>query len=460
MKLENLTFRGGIHIEDFKELSNGSEITAMPAPEKVKITLSQHSGAPAKAIVEKGDQVKLGQVIAEPGGFVSAPVHATVSGEVLGIEKYLTSAGTEVDAIVIQNDGLDTIGYPEVDRSNEKLDKEQILEYIAEAGIVGMGGAGFPTRVKLIPPSDADVDTVIINAAECEPYLTSDDAMMKAYPEKIVEGLKLAMKTVDAEKGYIAIEDNKPRAIEAIENAVGDDSNIAVAVLKTKYPQGDEKQLIYAVTGRKMPAGTLPAHSGCVVTNTSTAAAIVDAVYYGKPLIERVVTVTGQGVNNPQNLVVRFGTRIKDIVEFSGGYSGTPGKIIFGGPMMGVAQYTDEAVTDKRNNGILVLTQEQVKPKPVDPCIRCGKCVEHCPHGLEPNFLASASKAENWEVAEEFYVTQCVECGVCSYICPSHRPLTEYIRYGKRTVMGLQKAAAAKAKEEADKKTNEKANKK
>ncbi len=448
MKLENLTFRGGLHVKDNKELSNGSEITVMPAPEEVKLTLSQHVGAPAKLLVAKGDTVKVGQVIAEAGGYVSSPVHSSVSGEVTSIEKYLSATGAEVDAVVIKNDGLDTLGYEEVDRSGQDLSNEEILKYISDAGIVGMGGAGFPSHVKLSPPPDTAVDTVIINGAECEPYLTCDDLTMRSQPEKVVEGLKLAMKVLGAKKGYVAIEDNKSKAIDAIDAALANEEDLAVAVVKTKYPQGDERSLIYAVTGRKIPAGKLPANVGVLVQNVGTICAVVDAVYYGKPVYERVVTVTGHAVNSPKNLVVRIGTRIKDIVEYSGGYSTVPGKILFGGPMMGIAQYTDEAVTDKRNNGILVLTEEEAKPVEAYPCIRCGECVERCPMQLEPLYLEKASSSENWDVARDYHITQCIECGLCSYVCPSKRHLTEYIRYGKRTVMAQDRAAAEKAKEE------------
>lgn len=444
MKLENLTFRGGTHMDEHKELSSDSGITVMQGPEEVMLTVSQHIGAPANILVKKGDQVKVGQLIAEAGGFVSAPVYASVSGEVTGIVKYLTSAGTKVDAVVIKNDGQNTLGYEQVDRSGEDLSSEEIIKYIQEAGIVGMGGAGFPTHVKLNPPKDTKIDCVILNGAECEPYLTCDDTTMRTTPEKVVQGLKLCMKAVNAPKGYVAIEDNKPGAIDAVEKAMGDDPDLAVAVLKTKYPQGDEKQIIFAVTGRQVPTGKLPANVGVVVSNVGTACAVADAVYYGKPLYERLVTVTGKGVKNPKNVLVPFGTRIKDVVEFTGGYSCEPGKIIFGGPMMGVAQYSDEAVTDKRNNGILVLTGEEAAPKRVDPCIRCGKCIDVCPMQLEPNYLAAASKAENWTVADSYHVTTCIECGSCSYVCPAKRPLTEYIRYGKRTVMAQQRAAAMK----------------
>lgn len=437
MKLENLTFRGGTHMKDFKELSSGSEIRPMPAPGQVILTLSQHVGAPAKCLVKKGDAVAVGQKIAEAGGFVSAPVHSSVSGTVHSIIDYLTVMGTTCQAVVIENDGLDTVGYEKADRSEENLTAKEIVSYIQEAGIVGMGGAGFPTHVKLTPPEGKVIDAIIVNAAECEPYLTCDDVTMRTTPEKVVRGLKIAMKAVNAPKGYIAIEDNKPKAIEAIEKAAAGDPAITVAVLKTKYPQGDEKQIIYAVTGKEVPFGGLPADVGIVVSNTGTVCAIVDAVCYGKPLYERVVTVTGHGVNKPQNLLVRFGTKIKDIVEYSGGYAGEPGKIIFGGPMMGVSQYTDEAVTDKRNNGILVLTKEESAPKQIEPCMRCGRCVDVCPMHLEPLYIASLSKAERFDLAQDYYITHCIECGACSFICPSQRPLTEYIRFGKREIRAL-----------------------
>lgn len=435
MKLENLTFRGGVHPEGNKELSSGSDIVRMDAPAQVVITLSQHTGAPAKALVTKGEHVKIGQKIAESGGFISAPVHASIAGTVAEIRSIRNAMGTKTEAIVIKRDEVQELGYEPVDRSHEALTPEEIIAYINEAGIVGMGGAGFPTYVKMNPPADTPVDTVIINGAECEPYLTCDDLLMRSEPEKIVEGLKLEMKALGASKGFIAIEDNKPKAIAAIESVIEGESDIALAVLKTKYPQGDEKQIIYAVTNKRVGAGKLPASVGVVVSNVGTAAAIVDAVYYGKPLYERIVTITGRAVNTPKNVIVPFGTMVRDVVEFAGGYKEAPGKIIFGGPMMGLAQYTDEAVTDKRNNGILVMTQAEARSERVEPCIRCGRCVDSCPMQLEPNYLASASSAENFEVAESYYITQCVECGVCSYVCPSKRPLTEMIRFGKRTVM-------------------------
>lgn len=442
MKLENLTFRGGTSMEEYKELSCDSNPTPMPPTETVILSMSQGIGAPAKPIVAKGDKVKLGQKIAEAGGFISAPVHASVSGEVVGIVDILSMGGGKIPAIVIQNDGLDTVGYEQANRTLEELSPEDIVQYVKEAGIVGMGGAGFPTCVKLQPGKDSPVDTVIINGAECEPYLTCDDVTMRNEPEKVVKGLELIMKAVGAKQGFVAIEDNKPGAIAAIDKVMGNREDIKVGVMKTKYPQGDEKRIITSCTGRDVPAGALPASVGCLVENVGTTCAIVDACCYGKPLYERIVTVTGHALNKPQNLIIRFGTRIRDAIEYAGGLKEPAGKVIFGGPMMGIAQPTMDGTTCKNNNGILVLTQDEGNPPPVEPCIRCGRCVDVCPVFLEPLYIATASKAENWEVANDYHCDLCIECGTCSFICPANRPLTELIRFGKRQLKSLSQKKA------------------
>ncbi len=432
MQLTNLTFRGGIHFEDYKSLSNGAPIQVMPAPDQVVQVLQQHIGAPATPLVKKGDTVALGQKIAEAGGFVSAPIHASVSGTVKDIIEYRAPGASPVQAIVIDNDHLDTLGYEVVNRRGEDLSSQQIIDYIKEAGIVGMGGAGFPTYVKLLPPKEGKIDTIIINGSECEPYLTSDELTMRTKPERVVEGLDLIMRATGAPEGYVAIENNKPKAIEAIQKALEGHDSMQLAVMKTKYPQGDERRLVNAITGQKIKAGAIPSSVGCVISNVSTACAIVDAVYEGKPLYERLVTVTGHAVREPKNVVVRFGTPIREVVDFAGGYASAPGKIIVGGPMMGVAQSSDENVLDKRNNGILAMTEEESIKMPSRACLRCGRCVEVCPVSLEPLMISNASKMQDFDLAAEYYITQCIECGCCTYVCPSRIPLVENIRFGKR----------------------------
>lgn len=439
MQLKQVTFLGGVHMEDYKSLSNGAELKTMPSPDEVTMVMAQHIGRPAQPLVKKGDRVLVGQKIAEAQGFISAPVHASVAGTVKGIIDYRTAAGSKVKAIVITNDHTEELGYESVDRTGEDLSPEEIINYIKEAGIVGLGGAGFPTYVKLMPPKEGSLETVILNGAECEPYLTCDEWLMRHQSDKLVRGIHLVMKATGAKQAFVAIEDNKPKAIEAMSQALASQDSIHLAVMKTKYPQGDERRICDAVLGKQVAPGALPSSVGAVIVNCATTNAIVDAVDYGKPLYERIVTVTGHAVRQPGNFVARIGSRIKDLVDQAGGYAEVPGKIVFGGPMMGVAQFSDELVTDKRNNGVLVMTREEGKTRVISPCIRCGRCVEVCPAFLEPLYLATASKMENFDLAREYHISQCIECGSCTYICPANRPLMELIRFGKKQV-------AAKAK--------------
>ncbi|WP_416197682.1 MAG: electron transport complex subunit RsxC [Sporanaerobacter sp.] len=442
MKLDNLTFKGGVHVPHNKELTSGIPLKRAKEPEMVVIPLQQHIGAPCEVLVKVGDSVKVGQKIGQAKAFVSAPIHSSVSGIVKKIAPMVSPVGMTVNCIVIESDGsneLDENIKPK--GSLDSLSQKEILEIIKEAGITGMGGAGFPTHVKLSPPPEKKIDTIIINGAECEPYLTSDHRLMVERPEKVVFGLKAIMKAVGVENGFIAIENNKPDALKAIRKACEGETNIKVVSLKTKYPQGDEKRIINAVTGRCVPSGGLPMDVGVVVDNVGTANAIAEAILEGKPVYERIVTVTGEGVKEPQNLIVKIGTSFKEVIEQCGGYNGIPGKIIMGGPMMGICQYTDDVPVIKGTSGILILSEEQAKPQPISPCIRCGKCVEVCPVNLQPLYLSKYSLNRDYEKAEEFNALDCVECGSCSFICPAKRPLVESIRVAKREIIANRKKA-------------------
>ena len=441
MKLENLTFRGGVGVPHYKELTEGLPIEKAKEPAIVYIPLHQHTGAPCEPIVKVGDSVKVGQKIGQSSAFVSAPVHSSVSGVVKSITEMPTPTGQKVKCVVIESDGKDELHESVKPKGSlESLTQKEILELIKEAGITGMGGAGFPTHVKLSPPPEKKIDTILINGAECEPYLTADHRVMVEYPEKIVFGLKAIMKAVGVNRGIIGIEKNKPDAILAIREAAKSEPNIEVATLKVKYPQGDEKRLINAILGREVPSGGLPMDVGAVVCNVSSTKAIADAILEGKPLYERVVTVTGHGIKEPKNLMVKIGTPFKDLIEQCGGFTGTPGKIIAGGPMMGISQYSIDVPIIKGSNGILVLTEKEAKPEKVNPCIKCGKCLEVCPVKLQPLYLAGYAMKKNFDKAEEYHALDCVECGSCSYICPAKRPLVESIRLAKREIIAKRKS--------------------
>ncbi|MTI48553.1 MAG: electron transport complex subunit RsxC [Firmicutes bacterium] len=438
--MKRFTFRGGVHPPHFKKATEKLSVEKAKIPQVVTIPLQQHIGAPCEPLVKVGDKVKIGQKIGQANAFVSAPIHSSIAGTVKKIASFDSPTGSKVQCIVIESDGSNEVHEDvRAKRKLHNLSKKEILEIIKEAGITGMGGAGFPTHVKLSPPPDKPIDTVIINGAECEPFLTADHRMMLEHPEKVVFGLKAIMKVLDVRKGFIGIEDNKPDAIKVMEEAVMNEPDIDVAPVRTKYPQGDEKRLINAITGREVPSGGLPMDVGLVVNNVGTAAAICDAIKTGMPVIERVVTISGSAINEPKNLLVRIGTSFKEVIEQCGGYKSDLGKLISGGPMMGFAQFTDEIPVIKGTSGILALNKKDAKIPDEQPCIRCGKCVSICPVNLEPLFIAKFSQKRLYDEAEKYHALDCIECGSCSFICPSKRKLLQSIRTGKREIISKRK---------------------
>ncbi len=434
-----LTFKGGIHPYDGKDLSKDKPIrNVLPKGELVYL-LSQHIGAPAVPVVQKGDHVKVGQVIAEAGGFVSAPIHASVSGTVKGIRKQRNVTGGLGDAIVVENDeNYEEIEWPER-KPLEQLTGAEILQYIKEAGVVGMGGAGFPTHVKLAPKEPEKIDYVIANCAECEPYLTSDYRRMMEEPDKIVAGLKAALKIFPHAKGILAVEDNKKDAAEKLREAAKGESEIQVMVLKTKYPQGAERQLIYATTGRQINSSMLPADAGCVVDNCDTIYAIYQAVYKGRPLMHRIVTVTGDAIAEPQNFRVCTGTNYAELVEAAGGFKTQPEKIVSGGPMMGFGLYDLNVPATKTSSALLCLTKDEVAAYEPSNCINCGRCVTVCPGRVIPSRLADMAERHDQEAFVKANGMECCECGCCSFICPAKRPLTQYIKSMRKIVLANRK---------------------
>ena len=443
------TFRGGVHPFEGKELSMDRAVTVLkPTSGEMVYPLSQHIGAPAKAIVKVGDEVLVGQKIAEAGGFISAVVVSSVSGKVKKIEPRVTAGGAKSISIVIENDGLYTAveGLGE-DRDATKLSKQEIRDIVREAGIVGLGGAGFPTNVKLTPKDESKIDYVIVNGAECEPYLTCDYRMMIEEPERLVGGLKVMLQLFENAKAVIGIENNKPKAIETLRALVKDEPKSTVEPLRTKYPQGGERSLIYAVTGREINSSMLPADAGCVVDNVNTVMAIYDAVCKQTPILERVITVTGDAVKEPQNFKVRTGMNYNDIIEAAGGFVGEPKKILSGGPMMGQAMYTTDVPVTKNSSSLTCFLEDEVEKNPESPCIRCGRCGEVCPEFLVPVLMMQTCMAGNSEGYEKLYGMECIECGSCSYICPARRPLTQAFKQMKRRIgeERRQKAAAEKA---------------
>ena len=437
------TFRiGGIHPPENK-LSAGKKITALAAPKQVIIPLSQHIGAPAQAVVKKGDMVKVGTLLAKAGGFVSANIHSSVSGKVNKIDNAIDASGYRRPAVFIDVEGdewEETIDRSETLVKECNLSSKEIIDKIAAAGVVGMGGATFPTQVKLMPPPGSKAEIVIVNAVECEPYLTADHSLMLAKGEQILVGVTILMKAVGVNRAVIGIENNKPDAIAHMQKLAAQYPGVEIMPLKVKYPQGGEKQLIDAVIGKQVKSGALPISAGAIVQNVGTVYAVYEAVQKNKPLFERVVTVTGKAVKEPSNFLVRMGTPISVLIEAAGGMPENTGKIIGGGPMMGKALISAEVPVCKGSSGILLMTKEESVRKPMHDCIRCAKCVSACPMGLNPAFLMKATVYQNWEMAEKENIQDCIECGSCSYTCPAYRPLLDNIRVGKAKVMGIIRA--------------------
>lgn len=449
------TFRiGGVHPAENK-LSAAEPIKVAELPKVAVFPLSQHIGAPAKAIVAKGDKVKVGTMIAEAGGFVSAPIFSSVSGTVLKVDTVVDASGYAKPAIYITVEGDE---WEEgIDRSTDlvtlkdrrELTADEIKEKIKNAGIVGMGGACFPTHVKLSPPPGSKPEWIIINAVECEPYLTADHRLMLEHADEILVGVTLLMKAMNVGKAYIGIENNKPDAIELMKSKTMKfihEGDIEIVPLKVKYPQGGEKQLIDAVVGRQVPAPpALPVSVGAILQNVGTAFAVYEAVMKNKPLFERVVTVTGKSLAHPSNFLVRMGTPMSQLINACGGMPEDTGKLIGGGPMMGKALINTEVPICKGSSGVLLMNEKEAKRAEAQPCIRCAKCVNACPMGLEPFLLSKLAEMHDWERLEKEDVVSCIECGSCQFTCPSHRPLLDYVRLGKSTVLGIIHARKAKA---------------
>ena len=437
--MAKLTFVGGIHPYDGKELSKEKPIGDIVPGKELVYPLSQHIGAPAKALAAKGDRVLAGQKIAESGGFVSAPVYASVSGTVKAVEPRRVASGDMVMSIVVENDEQYEKAEPLPRKPLEKMGTEDIIAVVREAGIVGMGGAGFPTHVKLSPKEPDKIDYVIANCAECEPYLTSDYRRMLEEPEKLVGGLKIILKLFSGAQGILAVEDNKPDCIKVLEDLVREEEKIQVKGLKTKYPQGGERQLIYAVTGRKINSTMLPAQVGCVVNNVDTMVAVYRAVTEGRPLMERIVTVTGDAVASPQNFRVPTGTSYVQVLEAAGGFRCEPAKVICGGPMMGTAMFDLNVPVTKTSTALLALTKDDVSALEPGPCINCGRCVEACPGRIIPSRLADYAERFDEQAFLDAYGMECCECGCCSFVCPARRPLTQEIKSMRKIQLAKKK---------------------
>lgn len=435
MKLRS--FFGGIHPQDYKYLTANKKIETPSPPKRVYLPLQQHLGVPCEARIKVGQRVRKGELIADNQAFVSAPVHASISGTVIEIKDYVHPTGREISTIIIDSDGLDEwYEQPRLETDPLNLAPEEMLKRVRAGGIVGLGGAAFPTHVKLCPPKEKPIEAVILNGVECEPYLTADHQLMLAKAEGILTGLRIMMKILGVQRGYIGIEANKPDALAQMRQACASFPGLEVIGLKVKYPQGAEKQLVKAILNREIPPPPgLPMDVGVVIQNVGTAFALYEAVAMKKPLIERVVTVTGRGVKEPKNLLLRLGTLFSEAINYCGGFQKEVGKILMGGPMMGLAQYTTTVPVIKGTSGIVILSKEEIKPEEPRHCINCGMCVRACPMRLVPSSLGTYCEKDLLEEAESSQITNCIECGSCVYVCPAKRPLVHLIKYGKNAIM-------------------------
>ncbi len=441
----NLTFRGGVHPDDHKAGTEHKSIVLLSPPKELVYPMVQHIGAPCKPLVAAGDRVLMGQKIGDVDAFVSSPVHSSVSGVVKAVERRRHPNGSMVEAVVVENDGKDE-QVPEIHEYHDyaSLDRGDKLRLVREAGIVGMGGAGFPTQIKLAPPSGTKVDCVIVNGAECEPYLTSDHRVMVETPELVLDGLQMVMDILGVGHAYIGIEENKPDAISAMRQVADKRRGVEVKILRTKYPQGSEKHLIKAITGREVPSGKLPADIGVVVNNVDTCAAVYHAISHRRPVMSRVVTVSGDGVVSSSNFRVRLGTPFSEVLSHAGGLKETARKVVMGGPMMGIAQFDLSVPVVKGTSAILAFTEDALSHKEEAPCIKCGKCVEKCPMGLMPLFLNAYARRGDLEKCLDYHIMDCIECGVCSYLCQCDKHPVQAIKVAKQSITRQRRAQGGK----------------
>lgn len=437
------TFRHGVHPPDAKELTASLPLRRMPFPDELVMPLKQHAGKPAKRVVEIGQHVQRGDLLAETDGWLSSPVHASAAGVVKDVDLYPHPDGRMSEAILIAVDRYSPqIPRPRMWPEWETFEPDDIIEMVWLAGVVGLGGAAFPTHVKLVPPEGAQVHTLIVNGAECEPYLTSDHRVMVEYPDRVLLGVRMMLKTLAVPRAVIGVEKNKPDAIAALRRALGEATDISVLPLTVKYPQGAEKMLIKAVTGVEVPTGKLPVHVGVLVQNVGSAACIAEVIETGLPLIERIVTVSGRGVATPANLVIPVGTRIRDVLDFCGGLTPDAAEVVFGGPMMGVVQPDLDAPVVKGTTGILALTPAEIVEKAAQPCIHCGRCLEACPVFLNPERMAALAQLGRYEEMKAMHLADCMLCGSCAYACPSGLPLTQMFALSKSTIRRRKGAVA------------------